>query len=151
MMFESLTQDFRFASRGLWRAKAFTAAAVVTLALGITGPTVMFTLIRGVLLRPLPVHQQDRLIVAWKELGASDSVQYPFGNTEIEAVAAASQLLEAAAGVTRNGVDRSVIRDGDSSSYANVALVTGGFFDVLRVKAVLGRPLIVADDNDGAE
>jgi len=80
MIVESLSQDFRFACRGLWRAKAFTGAAVVTLALGIAGTTVMFALIQGVLLRPLPVHEQDRLIVAWKEVRTSGSAQYPFGN-----------------------------------------------------------------------
>jgi putative ABC transport system permease protein len=151
MMLESLTQDFRFACRALWRAKAFTGAAVLTLALGIAGTTVMFALIRGVLLRPLPVHEQDRLIVAWKEVRTSGSARYPFGNTEIESVAEASQLLEKAAGVTRNGVGRSVVTDNSVSSYANVALVTGGFFEVLGVQPILGRTLTLADEKEGAE
>src|SRR5687768_2011021 len=102
MMVEQWWQDLRLAWRGLWTAKGFTVAAVLTLALGIAGTTVMFALIRGVLLRPLPVHEQDRLIVAWKEVRTSGSARYPFGNTEIESLAAASQLLESAAGVTRN-------------------------------------------------
>ena len=150
MILESLTQDFRFASRGLWRAKAFTGAAVLTLALGVAGTTVMFALIQGVLLRPLPVHQQDRLIVAWKEGRTSGSARYPFGNTEIESLADASQLLEMAAGVTRNGVG-SVVTDSGVSSYANVGLVTGGFFDVLGVQPILGRMLTLADEKEGAE
>jgi predicted permease len=151
MMLESLSQDFCFACRGLWRAKAFTGAAVLTLALGIAGTTVMFALIEGVLLRPLPVHDQDRLIIAWKEMRTSESAQYPFGNTEIETVAESSQLLENAAGVTRNGVGRSVVTDSGVSSYANVGLVTGGFFDVLGVQPILGRTLTLADEKDGAE
>ena len=151
MIVESLSNDFRFACRGLWRAKAFTGAAVVTLALGIAGTTVMFALIQGVLLRPLPVHEQDRLIVAWKEARTSGSAQYPFGNVEIESVAEASQLLETAAGVTRNGVGRSVVTDDGVSNYANVALVTGGFFEVLGVQPILGRVLTPGDDVDGAE
>jgi putative ABC transport system permease protein len=151
MMLESVTQDLRFACRGLWRAKAFTGAAVLTLALGVAGTTVMFALIQGVLLRPLPVHEQDRLIVAWKEVRTSGSARYPFGNTEIESLAEASQLLEAAAGVTRNGVGRSVVTDSGVSSYANVGLVTGGFFDVLGVQPSLGRALTLADEKEGAE
>jgi putative ABC transport system permease protein len=150
-MLESLSQDLRFACRGLWRARAFTGAAVVTLALGVAGATVVFALIHGVLLRPLPVHQQDRLIVAWKEARISGSARYPFGHTEIESLAAASQLIEMAAGVTRNGIGRSVVADGGVSSYANVGLVTGGFFDVLGVQPILGRTLTRADDEDGAE
>ena len=61
-MIERTIQDVRYAGRLLWRAKAFTTAAVLTLALGIAGTTVMFALIQGVLLRPLPVREQDRLI-----------------------------------------------------------------------------------------
>ena len=151
MTFESLTQDFRIASRGLWRAKAFTGAAVLTLALGVAGTTVMFALIQGVLLRPLPVHQQDRLIVAWKEARTSGAARYPFGTAEIESLADASQLLEMAAGVTRNGVARAVVTESGVSSYANVGLVTGSFFDVLGVQPILGRTLTPADDKEGAE
>ena len=93
-MLDALSQDLRLACRSLWRAKTFTGTAVLTLAFGIAGTTVMFALIQGVLLRPLPVRDQDRLIIAWKELRTSGSARYPFGNTEIEAVAEASQLLE---------------------------------------------------------
>ncbi len=151
MILESLSQDFCVACRGLWRAKAFTGAAVLTLALGIAGTTAMFALIEGVLLRPLPVHEQDKLIIAWKEVRTSSSVQYPFGNTEIETVAESSQLLEKAAGVTRNGVGRSVVTDDGVRNYANVGLVTGAFFDVLGVQPILGRTLTLADEKNGAE
>lgn len=151
MLLEGFTTDLRFACRGLWRAKAFTGAAVSTLALGIAGTALMFTLIEGVLLRPLPVHEQDRLVVAWKEVRTEGSAQYPFGNTEIESVARASQLLESAAGVTRNGVGRTVLVDHDVSGYVNVAEVTGGFFGVLGAHPLFGRTLMPTDDKDGAE
>lgn len=149
--FETLHHDVRYACRLLRHAKAFTGAAVLTLALGIAGTTVMFALIHGVLLRPLPVDDQDRLIVSWREARIAGSARYPFGNTEIEAVVEASQLLVSAAGVTRNGAGRTVLTENGESSYANVALVTGGFFDVLGVDPLLGRTLSVADDQDGAE
>ena len=148
---DTLQQDLRHAFRLLSRAKSFTAAAVLTLALGIAGTVVMFALIQGVLLRPLPVHDEDRLIVAWKEVRASGSASYPFGDSEIDAVAQASQLLVRVAGVTRNGVGRSVVMDASLSSYANVGLVTGMFFDVLGVPPILGRAFTPADDKDGAE
>jgi putative ABC transport system permease protein len=147
---DTLLYDLRYASRVLWRAKGFTAAAVLTLGIGIAGTTLMFALIHGVLLRPLPVLDQERLIVAWREARTSGSAQYPFGDLEIEAVAAASQLLESAAGVTRNGVARAVFTDRGISSYANLGLVTGGFFDVLGVQPVLGRTLTRDDDREGA-
>lgn len=150
-MLDALIHDLRFACRSLWRAKSFTATAALTLALGIAGTTVMFALIQGVLLRPLPVRDQDRLIVAWKELRTSGTAEYPFGDTEIEAVADASRLLERAAGVTRNGVGRLAMIDEGVSAYANVAEVTGGFFDVLGVQPVLGRALSRSDDKEATE
>jgi predicted permease len=151
MILESLYQDLRLACRGLWRAKAFAVAAVLMLALGIAGTTVMFALIRGVLLRPLPVVQQDRLLVAWKEVRTSGSAHYPFGSDEIGAVARASQLLVNTAGVSRHGVGRSAVVENGLSSYVSDALVTGSFFDVLGVQPILGRTLTPADDVEGAE
>ena len=148
---ETFLRDVGYAARGLLRSPGFATVAVLTLGLGIAGTTVMFTLIQGVLLRPLPVHEQDRLIVAWKEVRTSGSARYPFGDVEIESVADASRLLEGAAGIGRHGAERSVVTDNGVSTYANVALVTGGFFDVLRVQAVLGRTLTLADERDGAE
>src|SRR5688572_15209097 len=148
---ETMWLDTRHAARALLRTPAFTAAAVLTLALGIAATTAMFALIRGVLLRPLPVHEQDRLVVAWKVAPTSGSANYPFGDTEIEAVGEASRLLERTAGVTRNGVGRSVVTDNGVSSYANVGLVTGGFFEVLGVQPILGRAFTADDDRDGAE
>ena len=148
---EALSQDIRSACRGLWRAKAFTAAATLTLALGIAGTTVMFAIVDGVLLRPLPVRDQDRLIVAWKELRSSRFAHYPFGGPDVEAVVEASQLLEDGAGVTSNGAVAWVAVEHGSASYVHGALVTGGYFDVLGIHPILGRALTRADDRAGAE
>jgi predicted permease len=150
-MLENIQHDVRLAWRGLRRARAFSAAAILTLGLGIAGTTVMFALIQGVLLRPLPVREQDRLLVVWKELRSSGFTHYPFGDAEIEAVGETSQLLLKVAGVDANGVGREVISESGSSSYVNGALVTGGFFDVLGVEPLLGRALTRADDVEGAE
>ncbi len=150
-LLETLREDVRYAVRLLWRSKAFTIAAALTLALGIAAATVMFALIQGVLRRPLPVQEQGRLILSWREAPTAGSAFYPFGDVEIEAVARESRLLESAAGVTRNGVGRAVVTDGGTSSYANVGLVTGGFFEVLDAQALLGRRLTPADDREGAE
>ncbi|HKN67108.1 MAG TPA: ABC transporter permease, partial [Gemmatimonadaceae bacterium] len=75
---ERLTQDVRYALRSLRRAPIFAAVAVLTLALGIGATTAMFTVVRGILLRPLPFHEPDRLFLAnhapermWGFLGAA--------------------------------------------------------------------------------
>ena len=151
MILESLKQDHFLAWRGLWRAKAFSVAAIFTLALGIAGTTVIFTLIQGVLLRPLPVRDQDRLIVSWKELRSSGYDHYPFGDAEIEAAGEASRLLESVAGVTSNGAYRWVVVENGRSDYVMGALVTGGFFEVMGLEPLLGRAFTRADDKEGAE
>src|SRR5688572_26056562 len=97
-MLENLRSDIWLAWRALSRAKPFSVAAGLTLALGITGTTVMFAMVEGVLLRPMPVRDEERLIVAWKELRSSGLTHHPFGGEEIDAVRDASQLLEAVAG-----------------------------------------------------
>ena len=150
MSLDALIADCRTALRRLLRGKTFTAAAVCTLAVGIAGTIVMFALVRGVLLRPLPVTEPDRLIVAWKELRSSPEVRHPFGDVEIETVGRESQLLGGVAGVTAHGVERSVLTENGLSSYAHVALVTGGFFDVLGATPILGRALMTADGKAGA-
>ena len=151
MTLEALAQDIRSAFRGLWRAKGFTAAATLTLALGITGTTVMFAMVDGVLLRPLPVRDQDRLILAWKELRSSRFAHYPFGGPDVEAVVEASQLIESGAGVTSNGAVAWVAVEDGSASYVHGALVTGAYFDVLGIQAFLGRALTRTDDVAGAD
>ena len=143
--------EFGLACRRLARTKVFTGVAVITLALGFSGVTIMFALMQGVLLRPLPVHEQHRVVVAWKELPSSGFTHYPFGDVEIEEVAAESRLFDHVAGVSRNGVGRRVVTVDGASIYVRDALVTGGFFDVLGVTPVLGRTIVPEDDREGAE
>jgi predicted permease len=151
VILESLLQEGLGAWRGLRRAPAVSATAILTLALGIAATTVTFALVQGVLLDPLPVRDQDRLVIAWKELRSSGFEHYPFGEAEIKDVARASRLLEPVAGVSRHGVWDWTLTEGGESASVRGAAVTGRFFEVLGVEPVLGRIFIGADDVEPAD
>jgi putative ABC transport system permease protein len=146
-----LAEDLRYVARGLWRSRAFAIAAVLTLAAGAAAAILVATLVWSVLLRPLPVRDQQALIVAWKDLPSSGFTHDPFGNRAIDRAAADRRLFVAVAGVDANGGGREVLIEDGVASVVTGGLVTGRFFEVLGVTPVLGRTLTPADDVDGAE
>lgn len=149
MIFANWGHDLRLAGRSLLRARGFTLTALFTLALGITGATVMFALIEGVLLRPMPVREQERLLVGWRELPSL--AHWPIERREIDAIGEGSRFLEQVAGVSYNGAQPgTMVEDGTASSITGT-YVTGAFFEVLGARPLLGRALGRADDVPGAE
>lgn len=151
MAFEPWWQDLRLAWVGLRRAKGFTGAAVLMLAIGIAATTAMFALVQGVLLRPLPVREQDRLVVAWKKLGSTGSTHWPFRAPEIDVISSESRVLESVAGVSSYGTWPLVAAENGFASEIRGAAVAGDFFRVLGVEPILGRALRRADNVIGAE
>jgi predicted permease len=151
MIFEQWWQDLRLAWRGLRQAKAFTGAAVFTLAAGIAGTTVMFALIQGVLLRPLPVREPDRLIVAWTRVRSTGATHWPFRASDIDVISRESRVLESVAGISYYDPSPFVAVENESATYISGAAVAGDFFRVIGVPPILGRVLNRADDVVGAE
>lgn len=150
MTLDPFLQDLRHALRGLRRARAFSTTAVLTLAVGIAGVTAMFALVQGVLLRPLPIADQERVLVAWKSL-PTEGLDIPFPPDDLDEIARGSQLLVGAAGVAYWGASPWLMEEGAEADYLTGAPVTGNFFRVLGVEAVLGRALHASDDVTGAE
>src|SRR5687767_758331 len=77
MTMDTLLQDIRFGVRTLLRAPGFTVAAVLTLGLGIGATTMIFSMTNGVLLRPFPFTQPDRLMVITEDDTTSSSTEVP--------------------------------------------------------------------------
>ena len=145
---DRLSKDIRVALRGFRRAPAFTVTAVLILALGIGMATAMATVINAVLLRPLPVREQER-IVALRALDQG-GVSLAFRRAEVDQLRRESRTVTDLAGFVHWGAQPYALADGDRSLNLPQVWVTGNFFSVLGVRPVLGRLLRAEDDVKGA-
>ncbi|HVQ15433.1 MAG TPA: ABC transporter permease, partial [Vicinamibacterales bacterium] len=151
MTIEPLLNDVRLASRGLLRARGFALAAVLTLALGMAGVTTMFALIEGVLLRPLPMPDADRLVAVEKEVRASSAQHWPFSRAEVDVIRDQTAVFARVAAVGYEEPSQTEVIDESSTDFMQTARVTGGFFEVLGVRPFIGRTLNRGDDTPGSE
>ena len=137
----ALAQDLRFAFRQLWKTPGFTVTIVITLALGIGGTTAIFSLVQGVLLRPLPFSQPDRLVLLGDHLG--DNVSTPVTAREIGIYASATEAFSDTGGY----IDASYeISGGAAPERVNAARFTSAVFSTLGVSPILGRTFTKQED-----
>jgi len=151
-----IRQDARFAVRVLRRSPAFTFAAIVTLALGIGANTAVFSLVRAVLLRPLPYEQPDRLVnVArgWLRPGAAQPRRGILTGTDVLAFRERATTIGDIAVVNIYSGELSSPVDlflPDVAERLRGGLVTSNFFETLGVHAAMGR-LFGSRDNDSEQ
>jgi len=146
---ETLWQDLRYGLRGLRNQPAFTALAVLTLALGIGATTTMFSVIHNVLIDPFPYREADR-VVALQIRNAdrpNQSGRNSFQAAEFLDYMAASTVFEDVIAGTSEEV---LFSREDSTELLQAALVSGNQFAFLGVPAVFGRTLTPADGKPGA-
>ena len=139
---ESCWRDLRYAGRTLGRSPAFSAVAVLTLALGIGANTAIFSAVNAVMLRPLPVERPEDLI--------SLATVFPDGVEPIFSYAAFRQLARDGATVADAIAASSVRREAMSMDGPpepiDVKWVSGNYFTTLGVPAALGRTLLPSDE-----
>ena len=145
-----LKLDFRHGLRSLRRHRVLTLAAAVTLGLGIGAAVTMAGVVEHVLLRPLPVREQDRVVVSWGVFQSSGFGHVPMTHATMRAIAERTQVFERLAGLDYNGVWYDVGRAGDRAVPYPLGAVTGELFSTLGVAPILGRTLEAADDRIGA-
>ena len=146
----SLLQHVRVAARSLGRAPAFALTAVLTLALGIGLATAVFTVADAVLLRPLPVRDQSRVVVLWGATRDGRVDNFPLLLRDARHFANQSRSLERAEFFSYGGAHLVPIRDGSTVFRLRRALVSGGYFQLLGTRPALGRALRPEDDVTGA-
>ncbi|MBA3554345.1 MAG: ABC transporter permease, partial [Gemmatimonadales bacterium] len=146
----NLTLDLRHALRGMRRRPGVTLATVLTLGLGIGTAATMYGVVDEVLLRPLPVRQEHRVVVAWGAFQASGFGHVPLSYPTLTAVRDRSRVFEQLAAVDYNGAWSVVGRTGGEPVPLRIGVVAGDLFPVLGVSSTLGRVLAAEDDRVGA-
>jgi hypothetical protein len=145
---DDLGRDLRYGLRVLARSKAFTATALISLALGIGANAGIFTLLDQVLLRPLPVREPERLVhIDWRGskvgsyygTGAPNKVSYPVCQ-ELQ------ERREIFDGVSCRHPAEVSLSTGGEHQLTRIEVVSGSYFSVLGVRPALGR-LIESSDN----
>ena len=140
-----LWQDVRYAARILWKQPAFAATAVLTLALGIGATTAIFSVVYGVLLKPLPFQEPDRLVTvrhhaphgAGTNHGRGTYLTYRDNQRVFEGIGAWDSTAVSITG-------------GGSPERVQALLVSSDTLPLLRVQPVVGRVFSAEDDTPGA-
>ena len=138
----SLYRDVAYALRGLTRSPAFAIAAVMTLALGLGAATTIFSVVNGVLMRPLPYSSPGRLVNIWVDFGVGGQ-SLPAVSTadflDYKTQATLFQDFAAASGGGTIGATGILTGRSEAPEKVDVSPVTSNFFPLLGVKPVLGR------------
>src|SRR5436190_993268 len=145
---EALGRDVRFAVRALLRAKGLAATVVVTLALGIGANAAIFSVVRGVLLRPLVNRDEDRLIYIRQSAPGIGAQNITFSVPEIDDLK--SRITTIGAFGDFSTVDFTLIGLGSEPRMVKAGVVGGSFFEVMGLRPVLGRLLNAHDDGPKA-
>ncbi len=142
-----LIREFRYAVRSLLRARGFALAVVLTLGLGIGANTSIFSVVRGVLLRPLPHRDGDRLVYLRHSVNGPGGEDINFSVPEILDFREGAKSLGGIA--EYSGVTYTIQSDVGEADRVNIGLVTGNFFQIMGLSPVLGRLLTSGDDGTG--
>src|SRR5690348_4245568 len=145
---EALARDIRFALRSLMRAKGLSATVIVTLALGIGANAAIFSVVRGVLLRPLVNRDEDRLLYIRQSAPGAGVENTTFSVPEIKDLQ--SRVTTISAFGDFSTVDFSMIGLGLEPRMVKAGVVGGSFFEVMGLRPVLGRLLNPNDDGPSA-
>jgi predicted permease len=136
-------QDIRFALKSLRRSPGFTAAAMVTLAIGITAVCSVFTLVNAVLLRPLPYPDPDRIVFLRGELRRDTPREYPLSVLDLRDAAAEHRLFDALSPVT--GMRPFNLALGSEVEHVNGEMVSEDYFRIFSMPLTHGRVFTAAD------
>jgi putative ABC transport system permease protein len=147
MSIETIGRDLRYAFRSLRKSPGFTVVAILTLALGFGANTAVFTVVNGVLLRPLPFPEPGRLfLISYQSkqgmsenqpgLYDKDYLEYQRHNQAFEQIATFNE-------------DSATLTGAGDAERVPTAMVTSSFFSVLQVSPAIGRAFLPQEERQG--
>ncbi len=144
----TLGHNLRYAIRALRRTPGFTIAAVAALALGIGATTTIFTVVNGVLLRPLQYEAPDRLANIWNDLGEGAQSLPAVSPADFQDYKRRSRMFEEFAAAAEGNVAnlRGNLTGEGEPERADVVSITANFFPLLGVRPMLGRQLLPEEE-----
>ena len=144
----NLLKDLRYAIRGLIRQPAFTAVVVITLALGIGANTAIFSVVYAVLLKPLPFHRADRIVLLWGDNKTEGNSRSQVSHTDMVDYRNQQSTFEA---ISTYNSWNPLISGGSSAERIGAALVGDDFFKVIGTQPRLGRVFLPEEQQDGKD
>lgn len=147
-LIESLMQDTRYGARILLRNPGFTVVAVLTLALGIGANTAIFSVIYGVLMRPLPYKDGNQLVIVQQQAPLAGVLNLPFSVKEVLDYREQNQTLDA---VVEHHTMSFTLLGGNEPQRVQTGVVSANFFDVLGVIPIVGRTFVAGDEEHGSD
>jgi predicted permease len=141
---DTLLKDLRYGLRVLTRNAGFSAAAVLSLALGIGASAAIFTVVHAVLLKPLPYPEADRIAQAWQIGPTGRPMQTSDAN--YEDLRDANRTLAA---VAQYSVSTESVTGGTEAARVRVAYVSRGFFRVMGLNPSIGRTFVAEEQRNG--
>jgi len=143
---EGVAADLRYAVRTLRHSPAFTAVVVITLALGIGANTAIFSVVNGVLLKPLPHRDGNRLVYLRQSMDGPGGTNINFSVPEVRDFRKGAPSL---GWIAEYSPWFGTLRGEGEPIRIDVGLVTGNFFEVMGLSPVLGRLTRPSDDGSG--
>ena len=142
---QTFWQDVRYGLRILAKNPGFTALTVLTLALGIGATTAIFSVVYGVLLRPLPYNKPQQIVRLWEVNATGQRVS--FADPNFADVRSQSRSLQ---GVAEYGATLQSVSGGSEPTRTMTASVSRDFFSVMAVQPAIGRDFRDEDERSGA-
>jgi putative ABC transport system permease protein len=142
--------DLRVGVRSAFKASGFSSTVIAVLAIAIAAATATFSVAYHVLLAPLPIEAEERVVLLQKKVQLANTL-VPFAASDLIALRERCRTCDSASGVQYDGAFPAAVQDGDATLSVRATLVAGDFFDVLGARIVAGRSLTNADGLPGAE